>query len=256
MYNYKSIGRFKSEEAATFLSGKFPDVQVTALTKNFEESMCKNIDLIVDSTDNFDCKLLSSRVASKFKINCIVGSIYKFQAQIYIFLNQSSPPLCLENVFKRNIQQDSCSTLGVYASHCTIVGGMVCQEAINIVIGKSSISRFIQFNSYNYKSINVPIKSMIVRAPTNIKADTSLAMQIELKKALEQGTQIYDVRDRDDFEHSPSKFKNVPWTKIMNNDDPKEFIGAAFICKSGIRAKACAEHINLKTGTNECSFIK
>lgn len=42
----------------------------------------------------------------------------------------------------------------------------------------------------------------------------------------------------------------------MNNDDPKEFIGAAFICKSGIRAKACAEHINLKTGTHECSFIK
>ncbi|MGD8407735.1 MAG: molybdopterin-synthase adenylyltransferase MoeB [Thiohalophilus sp.] len=142
LHGEDDIGHPKITSAANTLMQLNPQLQVTALDHKLSEEelleTTKNVDLVVDATDNFETRFTINRVCVETGTPLISGAAIRMEGQVSVFMNRPGSP-CYRCLYREEGELDtSCSENGVLAPVVGIIGSIQATEAIKILLNIGS----------------------------------------------------------------------------------------------------------------------
>ena len=97
----------------------------------------KNIDLILDCTDNLETRFLVNDFSVKNKIPFIYSSAVGSKGYVFNIIPDKTP--CLRCFLKEATQLDTCETMGVLNTITNLISSIQTSEAIKIILNKKNI---------------------------------------------------------------------------------------------------------------------
>lgn len=142
LHGEDDIGHPKITSAANTLMQLNPQLQVTALDHKLSEEelreTTKNVDLVVDATDNFETRFTINRVCVETGTPLVSGAAIRMEGQVSVFMNRPGSP-CYRCLYREEGELDtSCSENGVLAPVVGIIGSIQATEAIKILLNIGS----------------------------------------------------------------------------------------------------------------------
>ncbi|MGZ7151566.1 molybdopterin-synthase adenylyltransferase MoeB [Bacillus sp. BC08] len=120
-----------------------------AVAENMED-LLKNVDVIIDATDNFDIRFVINDLSQKHKIPWVYGSCVGSYGMSYTVIPQETP--CLHCVLKNvPVTGMTCDTAGIISPAVQIVAAYQVAEAFKILVGDFAAIRktFFMFDIWN-----------------------------------------------------------------------------------------------------------
>lgn len=267
LFNETQLNEYKSYIASKMLSTK--DTTIKYLTDKFsiENSyIINNYDIIVDCTDNIDCRYLINDTCKKYKKKYICSSVLGWEGQIYCYKVNGGCYRCM--YLNKKTITFNCDESGVISTMCGIIGSLTANEVIKSIENEDYES-YIYFDGRNNEflksTIRPPNKNCIVCFPKKIKEIKSIVSSesIEVEfitwneaiPLIENNKMIIiDVRSNSLFNYLKfEKSINIPLKKlqritkeevikILNNKMKNIQIGV--LCKLGISAQEGSNILN------------
>lgn len=132
----------KAEAAAAKLRAINSSVRVESVVADIDrtniEDLCRDADLILDGTDNFEVRYLINDVAVKLGKPWVYGGAVGTEGMTMTILPGETP--CLRCVFEASPgpgEVGTCETAGVLAPIVTIIASFQAAEALKILAGKA-----------------------------------------------------------------------------------------------------------------------
>ena len=244
LYSDQDIGESKAETAAQKLRTQNPLISINThslrLTSNNALEIISNYDLVVDGSDNFPTRYLVNDACVMLKKPFVMGSIFKFEAQISVFNYQSGPTYrCIYPNPPNSSDVPNCSQVGVLGVLPGIVGSYQANEAIKMLtgIGKPLSGALMVLNILTMESNklvvslnpdNLEIDELIdYEAFCNTNNNKSGSMELkeitatELKAMLDnnEDIQIIDVRELHEYDICNMGGELIPLGTISENAD-------------------------------------
>ncbi|MGH1325295.1 molybdopterin-synthase adenylyltransferase MoeB [Bacillus pretiosus] len=123
-----------------------------AVAENMED-LLKNVDVIIDATDNFDIRFVINDLSQKHNIPWIYGSCVGSYGMSYTVIPQETP--CLHCVLKNvPVTGVTCDTAGIISPTVQVVAAYQVAEAFKILVGDFSAIRktFFMFDIWSNQS--------------------------------------------------------------------------------------------------------
>ena len=138
LFNKDDVGLSKVEISKS----KLNDLNKTAIidtyncyiTQSNGLEILKNVDIIIDATDNFQSRINIDKVSKLLKIPMIYGGLYKYEGHVSIF-NYKDGPSYTEVFPYPNKDIDSCDNSGTISMISGIIGNFQALEAIKVIVG-------------------------------------------------------------------------------------------------------------------------
>lgn len=122
------VGQFNSEIEV--------DIVDTFLTPENAIGLFKDVDLIVDGSDNFQTRYLVNDAACLANKPVVFGSIFKYEGQVSVFNLHGGPTYrCLFPEPPSPGEVPNCSEIGVLGVLPGVIGNIMATEAIKIITG-------------------------------------------------------------------------------------------------------------------------
>ena len=139
LYTSEDLGLYKTDVAYKRLKVFNPDINIESYNIRFTNNsahLIKDVDMIIDATDNFKSRSLINKISLLFKKPLIMGAAIKMQGQVAVFRNDLSDMPCY-NCLYDDIEDEisSCIDLGVLSTLTGIIGSLQATEAIKTLIG-------------------------------------------------------------------------------------------------------------------------
>lgn len=145
-----TIGLPKVISAQQQLFALNPDVKITLLAHRLEEQALiecvKDIDLIIDCTDNLTTRLLLNRVSRITRTPLIFAATIRMEGQLSVFDPRIAASPCYCCLYSEDTQtEQSCSENGIFAPMVGILGSLQALEALKLLIGigESMVGRLL-----------------------------------------------------------------------------------------------------------------
>jgi len=140
IHRESSVSTLKVDSAAQALEGINPLIQVkkfpTRLSGNSLQKVVKEVDLVLDCTDNFDTRFEINRACVQHKKPLVSGAAIRMEGQVCVFDNRDPESPCYQCLFPEASNEElSCSESGVMAPLVGIIGSMQAMEAIKLISG-------------------------------------------------------------------------------------------------------------------------
>ncbi|HDR8147897.1 molybdopterin-synthase adenylyltransferase MoeB [Bacillus cereus] len=130
------------------------EVQIHAFvmdaTSENMEGLLKNVDVIIDATDNFDIRFVINDLSQKHNIPWVYGSCVGSYGMSYIIIPQETP--CLHCMLKNiPVTGVTCGTAGIISPTVQIVAAYQVAEALKILVEDFSAIRktFFMFDIWS-----------------------------------------------------------------------------------------------------------
>ncbi|MES5865597.1 MoeB/ThiF family adenylyltransferase [Bacillus cereus group sp. RP32] len=120
-----------------------------AVAENMED-LLKNVDVIIDATDNFDIRFVINDLSQKHNIPWVYGSCVGSYGMSYTVIPQETP--CLHCVLKNvPVTGVTCDTAGIISPTVQVVAAYQVAEAFKILVGDFSAIRktFFMFDIWS-----------------------------------------------------------------------------------------------------------
>ncbi|MGG0303581.1 molybdopterin-synthase adenylyltransferase MoeB [Bacillus albus] len=120
-----------------------------AVAENMDD-LLKNVDVIIDATDNFDIRFVINDLSQKHNIPWVYGSCVGSYGMSYTIIPQKTP--CLHCVLKNvPVAGVTCDTAGIISPAVQIVAAYQVAEALKILVEDFSAIRktFFMFDIWN-----------------------------------------------------------------------------------------------------------
>ncbi|MBA2430590.1 MAG: molybdopterin-synthase adenylyltransferase MoeB [Chthoniobacterales bacterium] len=287
LHGTRDIGRAKVESARDRLHETNPHVQVQLHEARFTSAnameIVRDYDLVVDGSDNFPTRYLSSDVCVFTGKPNIYGSVFRFDGQATVFAPHLGGP-CYRCLFPQPPPAGtvpSCAEAGVLGVLPGIVGMLQAIEAIKLLtgLGESLLGRLIHFDALKMKwrefklrrdpecpvcgenpSIVQPIDYeqfcsavQSVEGADNEEAGPEISVQ-ELKRRLDRDEPLLLVDVREPFEFQIARIggaKLIPLGQLPQRlaeirDAPEVVVH----CHSGVRSAHAVEMLRESGMTN------
>ena len=159
LYTESQIGGKKAEAARESLQAVNPHVEVTSYVERFTAENAADLvgkyDVILDGSDNFATRYLSSDVATWLRKPNIYGSVMKFDGQVTVFAPHLGGPCyrCFLPQPPAPGAVPNCAESGVLGILPGIIGLMQATEAIKLLtgLGEPLVGRFVHFEALGMK---------------------------------------------------------------------------------------------------------
>lgn len=163
-HSTNSLGKSKAESIINNLKdlnplNSYKSYNIKISAENISE-IIKGYELIIDGSDNFQTRFLLADACYLNKLPLLHGSIYKFDAQVSLFIPGSGP--CYRCLFKEIPPPETtpnCSETGVLGPHVGVVGSIMAIEAIKFLtkLCNTISGRLIVYNSMeqNMRTIKI-----------------------------------------------------------------------------------------------------
>ena len=159
LHGTSDVGRSKLESARRRVSEVNPHIEVrlheTRFTAENAVAIVGDYDVVVDGSDNFPTRYLSSDVCVFARKPNIYGSVFRFDGQTTVFAPHLGGP-CYRCLFPEPPPPGSvpsCAEAGVLGVLPGIIGTMQAVEAIKLIlgIGESLLGRLLHFDALKMK---------------------------------------------------------------------------------------------------------
>ena len=159
LHGTSDIGRPKVESARDRLREVNPHIQVQLHEERFTSANAEELvtayDLVIDGSDNFPTRYLSSDVCVLAQKPNIYGSVFRFDGQTTVFAPHLGGP-CYRCLFPQPPPPGtvpSCAEAGVLGVLPGIIGMLQAIEAIKLItgLGESLLGRLIHFDALKMK---------------------------------------------------------------------------------------------------------
>ena len=140
IHDEKSIGQNKAESAKAAINKINSDIKVIPIKSKLKSdevmSIAKDVDLIVDCSDNFETRYALNKIAFKLKLPLISGAAIKFDGQVSIFDFRTYNSPCYNCLFPSNDKEQNlkCSDHGVFSPLVGLVGSIQAGEVIKVLL--------------------------------------------------------------------------------------------------------------------------
>lgn len=159
LFDIDSIGESKAIIAKNKLEKLNPYIQINTITdrltlENSSELDTHKFDLIIDTSDNFETKILSNKLSIANKIALLSGGVQGFNFQMGIF-NINSDSACLNCLYPEMSQLTNSQRVGVLGVTAGLKGIMLVNIATNFLLNKDN---FFDSTLYTYDLKNIELK--------------------------------------------------------------------------------------------------
>ncbi len=262
------IGVSKIASSQQRLAALNPELRFRGITQRFLwpdcVDWCKDADLIIDGSDNFNTRYVASTTAATLNIPHVWASILGYEAQMSVFGYQSGP--IYEDVFPippKPGDIPNCAQAGVLGPVVGIIGSAMALEAIKIITGVGQVlsERIGYFDALHNTWEYIPLK-----ANPEVKKDVVARPPRQMQDIPEVDTipddvrAIIDVREVEEFAAGaiPGAI-NIPLSTLKTlRERPTEVPdGAVLYCAGGIRSQSAwllldelgvTNHVSLRGG--------
>lgn len=268
LYTVNDVDHPKAEAAKDRLAALNPFVDLvvhnTRLTRENALDICKDYDILIDGTDNFATRYLTSDVSVILDKPLVFGSIFKFEGQVSVFNYQGGPSYrCLYPEMPNPADVPNCSEVGVFGVLPGVVGARMANECLKMILGVGEVlsgklavmdllantefilkitkdiknfERFELEKSYEYEC-EVPVALPFDMTPR------------EVKEIMQTGdVQLIDVREPWEYDLCQIQgSESIPLHEIVRLShliDPHR--PAVFICHHGVRSKMAIDLLQQK----------
>jgi molybdopterin/thiamine biosynthesis adenylyltransferase/rhodanese-related sulfurtransferase len=253
LYSTADIGKYKAQVAKKKLGILNPHTNITAfierLTASNAEQICKDYDLVIDGSDNFETRYLVNDTCVASNKPLVFGSIFKFEGHVSVFNYQGGPNY--RDVFPEAPQADevpNCAEIGVLGILPGIIGTYMANEAIKIIcgIGETLSGKLMTINALDNTTSIFKVGKPQIEAKT-IDSDVTVPTILheititELKKWLLDipgEIHLIDVRESYEFEDYNIGGINIPLYELQDHiaalPADKKLV---FCCQSGQRSR-------------------
>lgn len=155
LFTPDDLGQPKATTAAHRLQALYPEISIDSFPENFTAAnalrLATNYDLILDGTDNFPTRYLSSDTGVWLKKPVIYGSIHQFEGQVSTFAPHLGSPCyrCMFPVPPAPGTVPDCNTAGVLGVLAGLIGTLQAAEAIKLLTntGEPLLGRLLHVDS-------------------------------------------------------------------------------------------------------------
>ncbi len=137
LFDFNDVGKKKADVVSKKISSVNPSLLVSAfktkIDENFDTTIIKTADLVIDATDNYKSRTLINKITLKYRIPLIMGSAIKFTGQVALFRNDLEDQPCYNCLYNIKDDEKSCLDLGVLSSLTGIIGSIQATEAIKFL---------------------------------------------------------------------------------------------------------------------------
>ena len=138
LYDQNDLGSLKVLVSQKKLKKLNKNIVIEPFDCFFDESnaldILKNIDIIIDATDNYISRVIIDNASKKLGIPMIYGGLYRFEGHVSVF-NYGKGPSFKEVFPDSNEKENDCDTAGTLGMLPSIIGNIQALEAIKIIVG-------------------------------------------------------------------------------------------------------------------------
>jgi len=155
MYTTDDINQHKVEIAAKRINDINPNIVVnkifSRISDNSDLKLFKNVDLLIDATDNFKTRNLINKFSLIHEIPLVMGAAQKFQGQVSVFRNDRESQPCYNCLYNYIKEDTSCVESGVFSPLTGIIGSIQASEVIKVLlsIGTDLTSKLMNIDIKN-----------------------------------------------------------------------------------------------------------
>jgi molybdopterin/thiamine biosynthesis adenylyltransferase len=144
LHKNHNIAESKVSSAKTTLNELNPAIDIEIhqdkVTASNIKQYLKNIDLVIDGTDNFTARYVISDACAEAGIPWVYGAVYRFEGQVSLFhtskiKQQSGCYRCLFPDAQTGVNAPNCTEAGVLGVAPGIIGIMQATEALKFLLG-------------------------------------------------------------------------------------------------------------------------
>lgn len=165
IHRQNSVGQSKVESAKQTLESLNSDIKVTTISEKLNKTSLaqwlKNVDCVVDGTDNFAARFAINEVCVKTRAPLVSGAAIRFEGQVSVFTNTENSPCyqCLYPDTGEELEQ-TCSENGVLAPVVGIIGSIQATETLKVLmnIGETLQSRLLLLDAYKMEWRTIKLK--------------------------------------------------------------------------------------------------
>jgi adenylyltransferase/sulfurtransferase len=255
LYTMADVGKSKALVAAQQLSAANPFVlfqvhQVFIDHTNALE-LCRNYDIVVDGSDNFDTRYLINDACVLLGKTMVSGAIYKFEGQVSVFNYKGGPTYrCLFPEPPGAGESPNCAEIGVVATLPGIIGTIQANEVIKVVTGIGAVlsgkllvvdTLTMQTMTFNFglNEANMHITALPVPAQVQCAVPPAQVSRAELDALLAAGAvQLVDVREEEEHAACNIGGVNMPLWRLEQDSvllDPEKQV--VVYCATGGRSR-------------------
>ena len=226
LYAASLVGEKKALVAPGKLMELNPFVKVTGIDKRVDsqnvESLVKDVDLVLDCTDNMETKYLLHDACLSLQVPLISASIFKYEGQIRTYVPGSDDG-CLRCRLKASPDDatiGNCNDFGVLGSAAMVLGAIQANEAISYLQRKlnATMAETLLLNVLDLSIIKIRNKKnekcLFCEAPQFLAAAKSSFADFEIKAdQIASDFELVDIRNQDD--DYLDRFKDSPKTVVI-----------------------------------------
>jgi molybdopterin/thiamine biosynthesis adenylyltransferase len=140
IHTTKSVGVNKAASAQQSIQAINPEIVVQIIQQKSTEAeftqLVKNVDAVIDCSDNFATRYALNRICFQFKKPLVSGAAIGFEGQISVFdfRNETSP--CYHCLYPDTggDTEMRCAENGIFAPLVGIIGSMQAAEALKVIM--------------------------------------------------------------------------------------------------------------------------
>ncbi|KOS28267.1 thiamine biosynthesis protein MoeB [Bacillus anthracis] len=170
---------------------------VTDVTVQEMEELVKNVDVIIDATDNFETRLIINDISQKYNIPWIYGACVGSYGVTYTILPGKTP--CLRCLMEHPVSGATCDTAGIIQPAVQIVVAHQVTEALKILVEDFEALRetMLSFDIWNNQYLSLKVNKQKKRTcPSCGKKRTypSLTFESQAKTEVLCGRNTVQIR--------------------------------------------------------------
>lgn len=159
IYHQGEIGALKGPTAAEYLSTLNPEIEIEWFPGRFNSNDFKqyinSIDLILEGTDDIECKFLVSDISVKTGIPAIIGSIGNVQGHVFPIAGKPGHA-CYRCLFEMPGAGEipTCATEGILSPLPGIIGAMMAYLSIDFLAGNDFLKKIYLMERGGWRNLD------------------------------------------------------------------------------------------------------
>lgn len=205
LYKESDIGKDKASIAAKRLQELNSELSINSRVKkissdNIEELLASDPDLIIDASDNFECRYIVNDYSKARGIPLVYGAIHRYEGQLSVFNYKEGPSY--RDLFPNAPEDglvDNCDINGVLGPVAGTIGCLMATEALKVLTGIGKVLSgellVLQLDDLSMVKMKIPKNNPEINLGTKEMVYHSIS-SYDLKQAINEKESIHliDVR--------------------------------------------------------------
>lgn len=140
IHGVEAIGELKAHSAKQTLASINPEMQITALDWQLDETELLDqvnlADVVLDCSDNYPTRMAVNRACVSTKTALVSGAVIRMEGQIATYLPAHPESPCYQCLYGADFEQaETCAAEGVIAPLVGVIGSLQAMQALLVLLG-------------------------------------------------------------------------------------------------------------------------